>query len=595
MCGIFGINKKTDQSFINKFINLQNHRGPDSKNFYSDYNVTLIHNRLSIIDIEHGNQPMLFNNKVIVYNGEIFNSPGLRKLLQNEGYQFSSNNSDTEVLLKLYDSKGIDMLNELNGMFAFVIFDIKKNLFFGAVDQFSNKPLYYNISNDRFSFSSEIKTILNLDYVKKDISIESVKNYFQLQYIPFEKTIYKNINKIKNSNFFIYDLQKKTIEIKKYYKKKKIIKFETYQDVINAGKSAICNSIDNWSLSDVPITCSLSGGLDSSLITTIFSQNTNKKIDTITVGFENEDKIHDEREFARLITNNINCDHQEIVVKPNEILNDMNIIFENLCEPYAGSLASWYVYKNIKKNKVIFTGTGGDELFGNYGKWKNYFISDFFLKNFIQIVGKQKFRDLKYFHGYLYKKIFYEKEINELFLENSENKKNLNYSIHNLLNLSKFNPKKNIQEIDLNLQLPWEFLYITDRLSMMNSVEARTPFLDEEMINYIENVPSKYLSKITNSKKLLKDIAKDYIPNEIINRKKKGFVLPKENWLKNELNKELKYYSSKEFITKQNIFSYSQIVKLIYKFSYSKKNNFFTEQVWTFFIFQFWYEKNILS
>ena len=595
MCGIFGINQSKDHNFIKKFIELQNHRGPDSKNFYLNNKVTLIHNRLSILDLQYGDQPMIYNGKVIVYNGEIFNSPTIRKNLEKIGYSFKTKNSDTEVLLKLYDYKGAEMLNELNGMFAFVIYDIKKNILFGAVDQFSNKPLYYSLAGDNFAFSSEIKPLLKLKQIDNELCFNSINKYFQLQYIPFGDTIYKNINKLNNSNYFEYNLNSKKIDIQKYSKKIHKVEFNSYKDIIIAGRNALEQSVKNWSLSDVPIIFSLSGGLDSSLISSIYSNISKKRIETVTVGFDDVNKDQDERSFAKIISKNINSLHHEIVINSNNFLKDMDVIFENLCEPYAGSLASWYVYKNLSNKKVIFTGTGADELFGNYGKWKNYLLSDFFIKNIHKNLFSQNLKNIKHFYGYMYKKIFYENELNKLILKNQNYSNDLNLIIHSLVQNKKFDPKKNIQEIDFNLQLPWEFLYITDRLSMLNSIEARTPFLDDEMINYIKNVPSEYLSKMTNSKILLKDIARKYIPDEIINRKKKGFVLPKETWLKKELKNQLIYFASKEFLSKQEIFSYSYLDNLLKKFFSSNKNINLTEKTWTFFIFQFWYEKNVFN
>ena len=595
MCGIFGLNQSKDQNFIKKFVELQNHRGPDAKNYYLNNEVTLIHNRLSILDLQYGDQPMIYNDKVIVYNGEIFNSPTIRNNLEKIGYSFKTKNSDTEVLLKLYDYKGAEMLNELNGMFAFVIYDIKKNILFGAVDQFSNKPLYYSLSGNNFAFSSEIKPLLKLENIDNKLSFNSIIKYFQLQYIPFGDTIYKNIKKLNNSNYFEYNLKSKKIDIQKYSKKINKVEFNSYKDVIIAGREALEQSVKNWSLSDVPIIFSLSGGLDSSLISSIYSNTSKTRIETITVGFDDVNKDQDERNFAKIISKNINSYHHEIVINSNNFLKDMDLIFENLCEPYAGSLASWYVYKNLSNKKVIFTGTGADELFGNYGKWKNYLFSDFFIKNIFQNLFNQNLKNIKHFYGYMYKKIFYENEVNKLILKNHNYSNDLNLIIHSLVQNKKFDPKKNIQEIDFNLQLPWEFLYITDRLSMLNSIEARTPFLDDEMINYIKNVPSKYLTKMTNSKILLKDIARKYIPDEIINRKKKGFVLPKESWLKKELRNQLIYFASKEFLSKQEIFSYSYLDNLLKKFFSSNKNINLTEKTWTFFIFQFWYEKNVFN
>lgn len=591
MCGIFGINKKQDQNLINKIINDNNHRGPDQNGFYQNDNLTLIHNRLSILDIEQGCQPMYYKDLVIIYNGEIFNSISLRKNLEEKGYVFESNNSDTEVLLKLYHLKGKNMVLDLNGMFSFVIYDKKNNILFGAVDRFSIKPLYYSINQNLFTFSSEIKTLLSLSKTKLALSKKSVYDYFQLQYVPFENTIYEDIKKLKNSNYFIYDLNLNSLQINKYKKKNQNYLFKNYNEIVEVGKDCLNNSVRNWSQSDVPISCSLSGGLDSSLISAIFAKNSTKRIQTITVGFDGQDKSYDERYYASKISDFIDSDHLEVVVNPNQILNNMDKIFENLSEPYGGSLASWFVYNNMNDNKVIFTGTGADEIFGNYGKWKNFTLSDFFVKNFYNSFLNQKISDLKHFYGFMYKKIFYFKDLNRLFL-NCEKENNLIYKINSLVESDNYNTKKIIQEIDFNLQLPWEFLYITDRLSMLNSIETRTPFLDDEMISFINSVPNKHMGQMLNSKKLLKDIASNFIPKEIINRKKKGFVLPKENWLKNDLKNKLDYFSSNEFIKKQNIFSQIEINNLIEKFYKSKNKTDLVEKIWTFFIFQFWYEKN---
>lgn len=593
MCGIFGTNNKISEIKIKKILSLQSHRGPDDEKFFQDDNVTLLHNRLSIIDLENGTQPMSFKNFTIIYNGEIFNSPSLKLMLQNKGYSFLTKNSDTEVLLKLYDLKGLDMLLDLNGMFAFVIYDSKKKTLFGAVDSFSIKPLYYLNSNNKFSFSSEIKPLLELDNDNKKLSLNSINSFFQLQYIPFEDTIYEDIKKLKNNHYFLFDLTKNDLKIFNYQRKKNILKFENYSEIVSHGKETIKKSIKNWSLSDVPIACSLSGGLDSSLIASIFASNSNKKIKTLTVGYEGEDKLHDERYYANIMSKYINSEHIEIVINPNDILADLHKIFQNLSEPYAGSLASWHVYNNLKNEKVIFTGTGGDEIFGNYGKWKNYLLSDFFLKNSLDFFTSQKLTDLNFFYGFFYKKIFYEKEINKLMHHKSN--LNLNNLIHSLIKFNSQGIKKNVQEIDFNLQLPYEFLYVTDRLSMMNSIETRTPFLDNSMVDFINSVPSKHMSKIYNSKKLLKDIAFGQVPKEIIERPKMGFVLPKENWLKKELFEYLKFYSSEKFIKDQNIFSYLYVESLIKKFVKSKNDTNLTEKVWTYFIFQFWYEKSYLS
>ena len=207
------------------------------------------------------------------------------------------------------------------------------------------------------------QTSTKVENTDNKLSFNSIIKYFQLQYIPFGDTIYKNIKKLNNSNYFEYNLKSKKIDIQKYSKKINKVEFNSYKDVIIAGREALEQSVKNWSLSDVPIIFSLSGGLDSSLISSIYSNTSKTRIETITVGFDDVNKDQDERNFAKIISKNINSYHHEIVINSNNFLKDMDLIFENLCEPYAGSLASWYVYKNLSNKKVIFTGTGADELF----------------------------------------------------------------------------------------------------------------------------------------------------------------------------------------------------------------------------------------
>jgi asparagine synthase (glutamine-hydrolysing) len=200
MCGILGFTKKNLSEDLNYLRLLQNHRGPDSNGLFKDDNITLIHNRLSILDIQGGSQPMQDENCTIVYNGEIFNAPALRKNLEKKGFKFKSENSDTEVLLKMYKYKKFKMLEDLNGMFSFVIYDKNENILFGAVDKFSIKPMYYFNKNGNFIFASELKTILTFKDVSKEVSLKNINYYFNLQYSPFDQTMYKDIKKLTNSS-----------------------------------------------------------------------------------------------------------------------------------------------------------------------------------------------------------------------------------------------------------------------------------------------------------------------------------------------------------------------------------------------------------
>ena len=447
MCGILGFIQKDSYIDLKRLTSLQKHRGPDGSGAFQDENISLIHNRLSIIDIEGGSQPMNDGHNIIIYNGEIFNAPYLRLKLEKKGIKFKTANSDTEVLLKLYKYKGYKMLEDLNGMFSFVIYDKTKNILFGAIDKFSIKPMYYFNKKNNFIFASELKTILSFKDVSKEISLKNLNYYFNLQYSPFNNTMYEDIKKLENSTYFIFDLNNKDFKIKKYeYRPQSLNKnINNYKEAVEVTKSYVEDSVKRWMLSDVNVSCSLSGGLDSSMIASIYNQYSSKKINTITVGFKSQNSLFDERDYAKKVSKFLNTDHSEVIINPDNILDEMDEIFNNLAEPYAGSLASWYIYKNLKQDKVIFTGTGADELFGNYGKWKQYGLSEVFFGHLIDSIKKQNLKGIKKnYYGYLYKKIFYQKELQEIFNEEYYIDKDISEEIQNLVHFSKKkHPKKN--------------------------------------------------------------------------------------------------------------------------------------------------------
>ena len=376
MCGIVGcitINKISNDK-IDKLNNLQYHRGPDGNGTYTEQidkkNLTLLHQRLSIIDLSDGSQPMLDSKKelIIVFNGEIFNHMELKTKLKDKGYEFLTDHSDTEVLLYMYKEYKENMLDYLNGMFAFVIFDKKNKQLFGARDRTGIKPLYYSVKDKEFYFASELKTLLEFG-LKKEIDFQSLSNYLSFQFVPSPKTIFKNISKLEAGNYFIFDIKNTKLDIRRFYKIEfnKTIKNE--KDATAKIQKQFRDSINLWSMSDVEVGASLSGGLDSSAIVAMYSKISEKKIKTYSLGFEGNLKSLDERKYAKLVSEKYNTNHHEFVLTEDKLLSELDDMIYHLDEPYAGGLPSWYVYKMMKNDiKVSLTGTGGDELFGNYNK-----------------------------------------------------------------------------------------------------------------------------------------------------------------------------------------------------------------------------------
>jgi asparagine synthase (glutamine-hydrolysing) len=601
MCGIVGIFGKSHSRLINSFNETIKHRGPDDKGIFTEVKkeFSIGMQRLSIIDIKSGHQPMKdnLNGNIIVFNGEIFNSNELRNSMLNEGISFSTNNSDTEVLLKLYSKYNIDMLHLINGMFSFAIYDCLNNKIFIARDRFGIKPLYFFNKNDHFIFSSELKSFGKIPFINKEVDLISLRNYLTYQFIPSPRSIFKDINKLEPSKFIIYDLKEKKLEIKKYNK----LKFNDRKRITNKSslllelRSHLEKSVNKWSNSDVPIGLSLSGGIDSTIILGILSKYSDKPIRTWSLGF-NDDALKeiDERNLAKIASQKYNSDHTEITISSEDILNDLDEMTYSLDEPYGGGLPSWYIYKEMSKHiKVCMTGTGGDELFGNYAKWlpyKSLILGVKKLRNTLKDNGFMNF--IKYPRGCLYPNYMGEFQSNDILKIKSFSENPLSIIDGHIDNSNTNNIIDSYAYLDFNFQLTDEFLHMTDRFSMNFSIEARTPFLDHELVNFIFNIHNKDRINRENLKKLLIESTIDLLPNDIINSNKKGFIIPHDLWLNGKLKKQASYLFSEEYISKQNIFN-SNLNNNIIK-PYFKGDSKLANKVWTIFMFQMWWDKNIL-
>ncbi len=626
MCGINGFvskgfkESKIIDGILDKMNNEIIHRGPDQDGFFTESNqnfsIGMAMRRLSIIDLSTGKQPIFSadSQKIIVFNGEIYNY----KLLRQEhlsDYNFKTN-SDTEVIIALYEKYGVLSFAMLDGMFAFSIYDKTVNKVFLARDFFGEKPLYYTLNSDNFYWCSELKSLMKVLPYKPEISKQGLNLYFQLTYIPAPFTIYESILKLEANHYLEFDCDNFNFTIQEI--KQNIVSNYSNLSKKEAAKinhDLVHKSVESRSISDVPIGTFLSGGVDSSIVSLCLAHQSNTKIETFSVGFDK--KSFDETDKSRTIAKIINSNHHEFILAENDLAENISNIILNFDEPYADSsaLPTYLVASKTKKFvSVALTGDGGDEVYGGYNKYYmgrlNHYYTQCIPKpvhNFSFTVldrmlhSKDDQRGLMFkakrfmkavdFEGDFYYDIislaFLEKERKEIFNFN-------NYIIDPLGYYKKTIGLKNksltdFRNIDRILSLEGDLLVKVDRSAMMTSLECRAPFLNKDLWGFTNSLPESYLIHNWDKKHLLKESFKHYFPKDFLNKSKQGFGVPVGDWLRGILKEELLTYIDKKFIEEQNIFNHEIISKLVYNHLESKIDNAF--RVWTFYCFQLWYKK----
>ena len=595
MCGIVVLIGSKSGNWINRMNDVQYHRGPDEDGLYSDgAEISLAMRRLSIMDIEGGSQPLISNDRqyVLIYNGEIFNAFDLRLDLEKQGAKFDTKNSDTELLFKILQKEGIYSIRKLNGMFSFAFLDKVNNKLFLARDRFGIKPLYYTTQNGFFGFSSELKSILSLPFIKKDINMQSLFNYLSLSYVNGSDSIIDRIKRLNPGHILEYDLSSKELKIIRWWEP--IFKPNNDLNINNISNEIIDkleSSIKRWTISDVDVGACLSGGLDSSAIVAL-SHKLGKSIKTFSLGFDDEyAKDLDELPLARKVALEFGTEHTEIILKPEDILDDLNSMISSIDEPYSGGLPTWFVFKLMSKYlKVGLTGTGGDELFGNYGKWCG-------LEKILPWIYKPRSKykiTSKVFENKFFNEFYYFKNSDKIsIIKNMDNQfsNTSDYFYDIFLNSKSSNIRDSIACTDWLTQLPNEFLLMNDRFSMAHSLEARTPFLDNELIDLILKIPSNLRTKQKDLKYLLRKSLRDFLPDEILNAKKKGFILPIDRWLRTNLMDLTKEYLDPNRLKKEGIFNSDIYSRYVVPHFAGKSNN--SSKIWTILMFQLWKENNL--
>jgi len=639
MCGITGFlgfeNNSTSSDLINilnKMTNSLIHRGPDDSGVWYNFDdkIFIGHRRLSVIDLKDtGSQPMTsFSQRYIIsYNGEIYNYKYLKKYLENK---FNVSNwkgtSDTEILLNCIDYLGIDKALELvDGMFAFALWDKKEKNLILARDRIGEKPIYYGWQeNKTFLFTSEIKSMYFHPSFKKIIDKKSLSMFLNFNNVPAPHSIYQDIFKLKPGCYAKVNLKNKDVKIIKYWEPK--IEKNTFDlnmkenYFVDNLTEILKKSISNQMISDVPIGAFLSGGIDSSLVSSIMQSISNKKIDTFTVGFEK--KSFNEAPYAKKIANHIGTNHNEIYINEYDTKN----IIPNLCniynEPFADSsqIPTFFISKFSKqKITVALSGDGGDELFGGYNrhffvkKYWNYINSlPLFIRNILRVpLNLLNENQINFFTKYLFNKPNYNlplkikkislalmsRNIEELFLKLNNNWEKNNslvnseeYQINLFEELYKKNEKlsdfQKITFLDLLFYLPNDILTKVDRASMNVSLETRLPFLSKDVLNFGLNLDENLKIKNNQSKWILRKVLSQFVPNEYFNRPKSGFAIPISEWLNTSLCDWSENLIFSNYVNELNLNK-----ELIYKtWSDHKNKGNNGPKLWPILIFLSWYE-----
>ncbi|HNQ67737.1 MAG TPA: asparagine synthase (glutamine-hydrolyzing) [Bacteroidales bacterium] len=625
MCGITGIYcfEGTADKFSDKLsaaVNTLSKRGPDNENISFHNKIGLGHTRLSIIDTSNAaNQPFIDNTGkyAIVFNGEFYNYKEYKNELIDDGIQFRSE-SDTEVLLYLLIKYGKSALEKINGCFAFAFCDFDKEKCLLARDRMGINPLYYYNDNEKLIFASEMKAILAYN-IPKRLDYESLKIYFQLNYLPVNCSIIKNVNKLEPGSYI--EIHNNNFTISKYYKIHQFNPNEKHDDYETA-KTTIRNLLDcsvkRRLISDVPLGCFLSGGIDSTIITALASEHT-KNLNTFSIGFKDEDYF-DETEYSQIVAKRYHTNHTEFKVSNDDLLNDLESVLNYIDEPFADSSAlAVNILSKLTRQKVTvaLSGDGADELFAGYNKYAAHFNSKYSgtreklisaMNPVWKVLPKSRnsksanlIRQLDRFsEGYKldsYDRYWFWASIGSEQYSKNLLKIAVDNNIYSLLkqkyktDYNDFSEINSILYADMHLVLEGDMLTKVDRMSMANSLEVRTPFLDHSVVDYVFSLPASYKITATQRKKILKDSFSDLIPQEILNLPKHGFEVPLLKWFRNELwamiNNDL---LSEKFIKEQGIFNYSIIEQLKTNIK-SKNPSDSAAKIWALIVFQSWWKK----
>jgi len=626
MCGICGYihldkSKRPSEAILKSMMDTLALRGPDDEGVYLADNVALGHRRLSIIDLETGHQPMSNEDGsiTIVYNGEVYNFIELKEILLAKGHRFKTH-SDTEVIIHAYEEYGEGCLKYFNGMFAFAIWDSKKEKLFIARDRFGKKPLYYATFDNQFIFGSELKSLLKHPSVRKEIDFDALSKYLAYEYVPSPYSIFRNIRKLEAGSKLA--LAQGAVKVERYWDPefKRTEKFDlklAEAHIIELLKESVRKRL----ICDVPLGVFLSGGIDSSCVVAMMSELMNPKdIKTFSIGFG--EKSFDESSDARRVAGHFKTDHREEILTPDMMLGVFPSILDYLDEPFADSsiIPTYLVSRFTRRHvKVALGGDGGDELFLGYPSFLAHKINSYmnimpdpakkFLLNMLAKLTSpssdymsMNFKMRRFLRGLDFPEdvrhqvwigSFTSREQAGLFSP----ERSSNYSASKVYEPTRkfFEKTGKMDSLDkaiyiyIKTYMTDDILAKVDRASMANSLEVRAPFLDTDFVEFASTIPSAFKLRNFNTKWILKRAFKNRLPPETLKKGKQGFAVPVAKWLKGDLKSLLLDAFNKKKIEREGIFDYAIIDNLIKDFQSGRRD--LRKEIWALFMFEMWYDK----
>ncbi len=592
MCGITGFYTKNNPDFVSKeeldkMTSCLVHRGPDAVGSYYSGLIGLGHQRLSILDLSNdANQPMESHSMryVCVYNGEVYNFMEVAEDLNIE----LKTSCDTEVIVEAFAEWGVTFINKLNGMFSICIYDKQEQILYLFRDRIGIKPMFYYWDGNNFAFSSELKSLLQIKYIRerRQINNSAINEFLHLGYIPEPNTIFSNIRKFPNGQTGI--VSENGFRMESYWDIEGTIRRNIINDPVEAKErlnELITSSVKMRLVSDVPFGTFLSGGIDSSLVTAIAAKELNQKLNTFSIGFS--DSKHDESKFASKVASYLGTNHHEYIVTESDARDIILDMLDFYDEPFADSSAiPTMMLSKLAKEKVsmVLSGDGGDELFHGYGayKWAKRLAT--FPGNRMRVImgiilgitPSNRYKRASYLYKYKDKAnikshifsqeqyLFSERELDkvlnpELIFDNSLEQDYSNF-------VRKLTPEEAQAVFDLRYYLKDDLLVKVDRASMRYALETRVPLLDHRIVEFALNVDPKLKISGNIQKYLLKEVLYDYIPKEYFDRPKWGFSIPLKRWLYTDLSFLINEYLNEGVINEFNYIEFKEVQKLVRKF-----------------------------
>jgi len=626
MCGIcgklnFDRDNEVSQQLLKAMADSIVHRGPDDDGYYLSGQVGLGFRRLSIIDLAGGHQPLSNEDGTvwIVFNGEIYNYQELREDLLKKGHVFRTK-ADTEVIVHLYEEYGEAGIQSLRGMFAFAIWDQKQQKLLLARDRVGIKPLYYGVTSQSVVFASEMKAILVDPQIKREILPSTVDRFLTFGYVPGEETLLKGIYKLPPGSFMVVKNGK--TEVKQYWD----LHFSSSSVTLKAAEEQLLEILEEsvrlHMIADVPVGFLLSGGVDSTAMLSIASQKTDRPISSYTVGFANSG-VADERPFARLAAEKYGSEHHEISISSKEFADFLPKYVwhmeEPVCEPPA--VALYYVSKLARNYvKVLISGEGGDEAFAGYpnyramlwierikrmaGPFKSALSGT--LSLLYKLTGYQRLGNYlpllnSTFDAYYYSRSsspfrFFNAHSQQLYSGDFLASTSKQYSLRPVTQLLEQNRADDLLSrmlyVDTRTWLPDDLLVKADKMTMANSVELRVPLLDHKLLEFAATLPSNFKINGFSMKYIAKRCLRKQIPAEILERKKAGFPVPYENWLRTDLRDSVNNILLDRETVDRGYFKKSTVEKLVRD---NAESGGYAKEIFSLVVLELWHREFLSS